>query len=182
MRPRQRRSRLYVGSPMWDPGVQDHTLSQRQTLSHWATQASQHCFLIFASPLSPGRKPSLFKEYSCPWSIFLKIGTTLLWLLLKILLLWMITMLSFAVGFCLLNVRVTKKTSYGQIQLHHSVFLFPLAGIFSYNFAIHKWVHPHFPFSLLFLPLHCVRTRVGLWPISVQPSWDIPVAWDSFYF
>ena len=36
------RSRLPAGSPMWDldPGPWDHTLSQRQTLSHRATQAS----------------------------------------------------------------------------------------------------------------------------------------------
>ena len=36
------RSRLPVGSPKWDsiPGPQDHNLSQRQMLSHWATQAS----------------------------------------------------------------------------------------------------------------------------------------------
>ena len=40
------RSRLPMGSPMWDsiPGPQDHTLSQRhQTLNHWTTQAS-HLF------------------------------------------------------------------------------------------------------------------------------------------
>ena len=41
-------SRLHAGSPMWmwdlilDPRFQDHTLSQRQTLNCWATQASQH--------------------------------------------------------------------------------------------------------------------------------------------
>ena len=36
------RSRLHAGSLMWDsiPGLQDHILSQRQTISHWATQAS----------------------------------------------------------------------------------------------------------------------------------------------
>ena len=43
-RKRQRhrgRSRLHAGSPMWDsiPGPQDHALSQRQMLNHWATQA-----------------------------------------------------------------------------------------------------------------------------------------------
>ena len=34
------RSRLPVGSPMWDsiPGLRDHTLSQRQILNHWATR------------------------------------------------------------------------------------------------------------------------------------------------
>ena len=34
--------RLHVGNPIWDsmPGPQDHTLSQRQTLNHWATQVS----------------------------------------------------------------------------------------------------------------------------------------------
>ena len=34
------RSRLHAGSPMRDliPGLQDHALSQRQTLNHWATQ------------------------------------------------------------------------------------------------------------------------------------------------
>ena len=39
----RRRSRLHAGSPTWDsiPGFQDHTLSQRQMLNHWATQASQ---------------------------------------------------------------------------------------------------------------------------------------------
>ena len=42
------RSRLHAGSPMWDsiPGPQDHALSQRQTLNHWATQASQYCIYI----------------------------------------------------------------------------------------------------------------------------------------
>ena len=36
------RSRLHARSPMWDsnPGIQDHALSQRQALNHWATQAS----------------------------------------------------------------------------------------------------------------------------------------------
>ena len=36
------RSRLYAGSPMWDliPGLQDHALSRRQMLDHWATQTS----------------------------------------------------------------------------------------------------------------------------------------------
>ena len=36
-------SRLHARSLMWDliPGLQDHTLSWRQTLNHWATQASQ---------------------------------------------------------------------------------------------------------------------------------------------
>ena len=36
------RSRLHAGSPMWDSilGLQDHTLSRRQTLNHWATWAS----------------------------------------------------------------------------------------------------------------------------------------------
>ena len=36
------RSRLLAGNPMWDliPELQDHALSQRQTLNHWATQAS----------------------------------------------------------------------------------------------------------------------------------------------
>ena len=34
------RSGVPAGSPMWDsiPGLQDHTLSPRQTLNHWATQ------------------------------------------------------------------------------------------------------------------------------------------------
>ena len=37
------RSRLHAGPPMWDliPGFQDHALSLRQMLNHWATQASQ---------------------------------------------------------------------------------------------------------------------------------------------
>ena len=36
------RSRLHAGSPMWDsiPGLQDHTLGQRQAPNHWATQGS----------------------------------------------------------------------------------------------------------------------------------------------
>ena len=35
------RSRLPAGSPMWNliPGPQDHDLSWRQLLNHWATQA-----------------------------------------------------------------------------------------------------------------------------------------------
>ena len=38
------RSRLHKGSPKWDLilGLQDHTLSQRQTLNCWATQVSQN--------------------------------------------------------------------------------------------------------------------------------------------
>ena len=38
------RCRLHVGSLMRDsvPGLQDHTLSWRQMLNHWATQASLH--------------------------------------------------------------------------------------------------------------------------------------------
>ena len=41
-RHRQWRSRFPMGSPMWDSilGSQDHTLSWRQMLNHWATQAS----------------------------------------------------------------------------------------------------------------------------------------------
>ena len=37
------RSRLPAGNVMWNliPGPQDHALSQRQLLNHWATQASQ---------------------------------------------------------------------------------------------------------------------------------------------
>ena len=39
----RRRSRLLTGSLMWDSilGPQDHALSQRQMLNHWATQASR---------------------------------------------------------------------------------------------------------------------------------------------
>ena len=35
-------NRLPAGSPMWDsiPGLQDHDMSQRQMLNHWATQTS----------------------------------------------------------------------------------------------------------------------------------------------
>ena len=44
------RSRLPVGSPMWDSisilGLQDHTLSWRQTLNHWATEVSLWCNLL----------------------------------------------------------------------------------------------------------------------------------------
>ena len=41
------RSRLHAGNLMQDsiPGPQDHDLSQRQTLNHWATQASHHATL-----------------------------------------------------------------------------------------------------------------------------------------
>ena len=37
------RSRLHAGNSMWDsiPGLQDHALGRRQTLNHWAIQASQ---------------------------------------------------------------------------------------------------------------------------------------------
>ena len=37
------RSRLTAGIPMWDsiPGPQDHNLSWRQMLNHWATQVPQ---------------------------------------------------------------------------------------------------------------------------------------------
>ena len=36
------RGRLHAGSPTWDwiPGLQDHTLGQRQALNHCATQGS----------------------------------------------------------------------------------------------------------------------------------------------
>ena len=42
------RSRLPVGSLMWDliPGPQDHDLSRRQMLNHWATQVSQNTFVL----------------------------------------------------------------------------------------------------------------------------------------
>ena len=66
------RSRLPAGSLMWDliPGPRVHTLSQRQTLNHWATQAShqefRYCFSLentknndsvyFISLVSSGRK------------------------------------------------------------------------------------------------------------------------------
>ena len=41
------RSKLPEGSPMWDliPGPSDHDLSQRQTLNHWAPQASPKLIL-----------------------------------------------------------------------------------------------------------------------------------------
>ena len=49
------RSRLHAGSLMWDPisGPQDHTLSlsQRQTLNSWATQASPHASFYNFAPL-----------------------------------------------------------------------------------------------------------------------------------
>ena len=42
------RSRLHAGSPMWDPipGLQDHTLGQRQMFNHWATQASHGSWVL----------------------------------------------------------------------------------------------------------------------------------------
>ena len=42
------RSRLPAGSPMWDsiPGLQDHDLSGRQMLNHWATQAPLFIYLF----------------------------------------------------------------------------------------------------------------------------------------
>ena len=41
------RSRLHAGSLTWDliPGLQDHTLGQRQALNCWATQGSQEIFV-----------------------------------------------------------------------------------------------------------------------------------------
>ena len=42
-RHRQREKQALRRCPMWDsiPGLQDHALSQRQTLNHGATQVSQ---------------------------------------------------------------------------------------------------------------------------------------------
>ena len=42
------RSRLPAGNPMRDsiPGPQDHNLSPRQTLNHWATQVSHSCWYL----------------------------------------------------------------------------------------------------------------------------------------
>ena len=42
------RSSLHAGTPMWGsiPGLQDHTLSWRQVLNHWATQG---CPIFFYS-------------------------------------------------------------------------------------------------------------------------------------
>ena len=49
-----------TGSPMWDsiPGPQDDVLSHRQTLNHWATQASPSTDLI---------NKSSFKNINLPW-------------------------------------------------------------------------------------------------------------------
>ena len=43
------KSRLPPGTPTWDwiPGPQDHALSQRQTLNHWATRASPKFIFLF---------------------------------------------------------------------------------------------------------------------------------------
>ena len=45
---RGRRCRLHARSPMWDliPGLQDHTLSQRQKLNRRATQVSQTRYFL----------------------------------------------------------------------------------------------------------------------------------------
>ena len=45
------RSRLHAGSPIWDsiPGLQDHTLSQRQADNRWATQASHKNYFEIVS-------------------------------------------------------------------------------------------------------------------------------------
>ena len=53
---RGRRNKLHARSLMWDsiPGIQDHTLSQRQMLNRWATQASLVLFcFVFKSSLHP---------------------------------------------------------------------------------------------------------------------------------
>ena len=76
------RSRLHARSPMWDliPALGDHALSQRRTLNHWATQASQSGRNLLY-PMSPCHGPP-----SDPFSVALTSmsGTPLpilLWLL-----------------------------------------------------------------------------------------------------
>ena len=68
------RSRLHAGSLMWDliPELWDHALSRKQTLNHWATQASQIAYLemclttkcdhqhIETSPRARGERAHLF--------------------------------------------------------------------------------------------------------------------------
>ena len=70
------RSRLLAGSPTWDslPGLRGHALNQRQTLNHWATQASQ----VLCFPRQMIHSGSHFWSHfvsvgrvtrdSCPWS------------------------------------------------------------------------------------------------------------------
>ena len=67
-RERQRhrgRSRLPVGSPMWDliPGPWDHDLSQRQTLNHGATHVAQWCPVMFLIQMTLFFYYSLIKIY-----------------------------------------------------------------------------------------------------------------------
>ena len=45
------RSRLHAGNLMWDliPETRDHALSQRETLNHWAAEASHDSFFFWLS-------------------------------------------------------------------------------------------------------------------------------------
>ena len=62
------RSRLHAGSLMWDsiPGLQDHTLSRRQMLNHWATRCPPGFgFKSRLSDISMG--PPAFFWYPLAW-------------------------------------------------------------------------------------------------------------------
>ena len=71
-----------TGSPMWDsiPGLQDHTLGQRQVLNHQAVQGSPHLVLQRIRNSYLGNKSSkIVENYKLnAWdkiiSLFLKIG------------------------------------------------------------------------------------------------------------
>ena len=62
------RSRCHVGSPTWDsiPGLQDHTLSQRQMPNSWATQVSQ-CFKIYFTGPLPTKSGYEYMEGEADW-------------------------------------------------------------------------------------------------------------------
>ena len=81
---RRGRSRFPVGSRMWDsiPGSQDHALSQKQTLNHWATLASRwialiekvhvkHMFIFSQAPLCESKEGYQWvwpPTFWAPWS------------------------------------------------------------------------------------------------------------------
>ena len=64
------RSRIHAGSPMRDSilALQDHALSQRQTLNHWATQASLGPSLygagLLSDPSRTNREKGIFLKES----------------------------------------------------------------------------------------------------------------------
>ena len=136
------RSRLPVGSLMQDsiPGPQDHDLSQKQTLNHWATQESL-CPFFLSTPLRTAvalvncpRPCSMQRTSTYPSRLTL---TSLpLGSLPGLFQMELVTALSWAsVILCLSDTEVNPLTEMISALLHHAL------RVASWCCRINKWLY-----------------------------------------